>query len=636
MNPVKFQKLVRRSEQEAQKNPKAFYRHVRRFAMLGLLYVAIVVLLAALIVGAGIYMLFGYSWVAGVLCVLTGCLLPWVGLRVLRLRVRAMPQGIYITRNQAPDLFAVLDKIQHKLRAPAIDKVMVTDEYAISVNQYSSWNFFGKSTLVLSIGLPLVLSISTARLLVILAREYAHFRRRDDQGLARMYRLRIAMQRLLDYVKYVGHGSWLAAPSYAVLNWFGLRFLAKSAVLARQEEYLADARAVRLYGADISSAALIEMALLRSHVSTEHLRQFWQGAAYYKHPPQLPYAWLAARQLHPPTAHAMREAMYQIKNEVRNSEDFRPRMSARLKALHCKLAMPEPSIQHAGRLLGYGLQAAIAHYDRLWWQKSRQTWGVLHIQAQRWLTELHQLQARQKQLSIAELHRLAQLLQRTRQQAQADMVYIHMHRIAPLQPHALWHDIISRAERAELSALPKLAQLASHHPEWRERACVAALDLLERNPQVPNHAVLTNFWRHHQAELQALEERFRQEMSQACLTRTTGPHELSVYEQQNFIESAQRLEAPVQRMWLLRNHSRVMPWRVMLLAIVEPVRGHEDDILWADLNEQLDAPGQLLCAPLDWWLKLPDSRPLLREDAIYDQIRHHLQAPNRTDTSSVL
>lgn len=159
MEKADYQHLVHVSEVDAQERPQWYRQHVMRFAALGFAYVIVTLVL-------GIALLFLAWWLfthrkiyPGILSVISGLSLAWVAFNALRMPAMST-EGVEIEDKDAPELFKLLAKLQKKLKAPAIDRVLITQDYNAFITQQSRFGLFGKTTNTLGIGLPLAAHIS--------------------------------------------------------------------------------------------------------------------------------------------------------------------------------------------------------------------------------------------------------------------------------------------------------------------------------------------------------------------------------------------------------------------------------------------------------------------------------------------
>ncbi|QNP49785.1 M48 family metalloprotease [Diaphorobacter aerolatus] len=139
MEYADFVHLARRSEQQCAEDSRAYRRRVVWFAALGYLWV---VGCAALAIGILAFCLpqlisgrFRFAWV---MMTLTGFGLLWVSLQALWVRIEP-PEGERISRDEAPELFKALERIQHKIKGPPIHEVYLNDEFNASVRQVPRW-----------------------------------------------------------------------------------------------------------------------------------------------------------------------------------------------------------------------------------------------------------------------------------------------------------------------------------------------------------------------------------------------------------------------------------------------------------------------------------------------------------------
>ena len=148
MDRYVYEGLIGRLEAEAAHSPGAFRSKV--LLLSGAAYAALFLSLAG--VAAAIY--FGFNWARdahrasmftfGVFAV---SMVPvfFTVLRMFFMRLQP-PEGRRLTRDEAPKLFALLDKMRKKLKGPPIHHVLVNDMYNAAVSQVPRWGFFGGHT----------------------------------------------------------------------------------------------------------------------------------------------------------------------------------------------------------------------------------------------------------------------------------------------------------------------------------------------------------------------------------------------------------------------------------------------------------------------------------------------------------
>lgn len=252
-----FVHMVRVSEQASAHDSKAYRRSVAAFAALGYagVFGCLVVAtgLVAWLVPQLLHGRFRFGLVWGLIAALG---LLWASLRALWVRFDT-PQGVPLTAQEAPALFEALERIRKKVHGPPIHAVYLDDEFNASISQKPRWGLLGGAVNTLTIGLPLLMALDRQRLLAVLTHEYGHLRGDHGRFAAWIYRTRLSWLRLHESMRH--DENIASAATQAFLNWYFPRFAAKTFALARQDEYEADRIAGRLLGADVATAALVEI-----------------------------------------------------------------------------------------------------------------------------------------------------------------------------------------------------------------------------------------------------------------------------------------------------------------------------------------------------------------------------------------
>lgn len=597
MKQVAFQALSRQSERAAAENLSAYRQQIYRTLYLGWAYAfGLPILGASLVVLAVLALFLGWQLYWALTLALVGSVLGATAMHSVRMRV-AKPQGYFVQEEQAPELFRMLAKIQHKLQAPPIHHVLLTTDFSARILPLRRFDFWGKTQNYLCLGLPYVISASPERLLALIAQEYAHLRGDDDKIDTYVYRLRRTWQHLLasdnaarrprSVVMGVGH---------AFMRWYRPRFLAQSFALARLEEYAADLAASKVYSRNRMAEALIENAIVAHHVEHEHWRQFWQLACRQTTPEKLPFAWLAGWNIKPPKARAVSERFAELRREVASHNHTPPPVRERVIALKRTLEVPPPSPRHAGVLLGKAFDKAIAQFDQAWWRENESRWRILR---QQFIQDQHKIEVLQEAidgLQVKELERLAQLYQRQMREADADMVFGRIRALEQHNAYALWRQIEWMMERGDKQVLVPLAEMVDRYPEHQRRAILLAVEILERLPATPEVQDLLNSWLERLDLYEEQDQAYWQDIESSPLMAYTQPHLLSAYQLEDLIASAQRLPS-ILKMWILEKGSRNYSWHKAYVAVVLQNPGNR--LTPEQLVEQLVLPGKVFCIDIE-------------------------------------
>src|SRR6185436_18953469 len=104
------------------------------------------------------------------------------------------------------------------------------------------------------LGLPLLEALSPEEALAVVAHEYGHLAGSHSRFAAFIYRLRHSWE-TIQALSQQWQG-WAARPLQAVVRWYAPYFNAYTFVLARANEYQADAASAELVGAGVATSAL--------------------------------------------------------------------------------------------------------------------------------------------------------------------------------------------------------------------------------------------------------------------------------------------------------------------------------------------------------------------------------------------
>jgi Zn-dependent protease with chaperone function len=198
----RFKQLVARLERESAAAPGAYRAKVAALTLLG--FGILLLFLAA--AGAGLVVLAGFA----VFVALTGgkalivlikgsklfllLAIPlWFliknGIAALFVRFPP-PEGREIRRNEAPALFAEIDRMRRVMNGPRFHHVLIVDDVNAAVVQRPAFGLIGWPRNYLLLGLPLLEGMAPLEALAVVAHEYGHLASADGHFGAFIYRLR--------------------------------------------------------------------------------------------------------------------------------------------------------------------------------------------------------------------------------------------------------------------------------------------------------------------------------------------------------------------------------------------------------------------------------------------------------------
>ena len=369
MKQEKFDLLVKKLESYARKNPKAYQMRVRILALLGYLYILLVVALIIALVGLLIWAIFYTGRISGRMIQLIIFLIIPIGVILRSLWVSLPPPiGLQLNRQQVPQLFALLDELSKALQVPRFHRVLLTPEFNAGVVQIPRWGFFGGQQNYLLLGLPLMQALSPQEFRAVIAHELGHISGNHSRFAAWIYRQRQTWMRILYQFQQSQHefGTFVFE---IFLNWYAPFFQAYSFVLARANEYEADRCAAELAGEEDTARALMAVALKGERVS-----QYWSDlnllANSQPEPPKSAFQGMAKALTATMEPETEKKWLKLALAEETNNQDTHPCLSDRLAALNYSAnQLPPPAVLKltaAEQFLGAALGELTETLDGEW------------------------------------------------------------------------------------------------------------------------------------------------------------------------------------------------------------------------------------------------------------------------------
>ncbi|HET7528218.1 MAG TPA: M48 family metalloprotease, partial [Burkholderiaceae bacterium] len=396
METVQFDAMVQRLQCDSARAPRLYVVKVALLALLGFAILALLVGLAAcgLLVLAGIALAMilkgGTLWLwlikLGKLALLIAIplwLLVKSSVQALFVRIPA-PQGREIERHEAPELFKALDDMRRRLRGPRFHHVLINGDMNAAVLQRPAFGLFGWPRNYLILGLPLLEGMQPEEALAVVAHEYGHLAGSHGRFAGYIYRLRNSWGTIQQMA--AAWQGWAGRALGRLVAWYAPYFNAYTFVLARANEYEADAAAADLVGAQAAARALKRFHIANGQhdgfISTTFEAMRDQSAP----PRDLAQQW-AARATQAPQREQALQWLQQALDRTPKAMDTHPTLRLRLQALlphDVQAATAAPDALH-------GASAAEAWFgtlaDRLreeqqrqWAERVAQPWQEQHTQ----------------------------------------------------------------------------------------------------------------------------------------------------------------------------------------------------------------------------------------------------------------
>lgn len=495
MDADEFRQLVNRLETQSESTPRLYRAKVFALVLLG--FAILGALLGAM--GFGLVLILGLAaalaWSGGAALalllnlgkVLLLLVVPlWYavlhGTRALLVRL-PVPQGREVSRSDAPPLFDAIAAMRRRMRGPRVHRVLLVDDLNAAVVQRPAFGLAGWPRNHLLLGLPLLEAMTPEEAMAVVAHEYGHLAGSHGRFSAFVYRLRHTWGTILGYAEQVQ--GWLARLVVPLVRWYAPYFNAYTFVMARRDEYRADAASAELVGAAHAVHALKRVSLA-SAAHRRFMQQEMERAADEPAPPEdLAERWAACAAELPADADARRWLSEALDREP-GVTDTHPTLRARLAALDAHgdaAGEPPPPLPRGGSaaeawfgdrlaLLRTELQSRWADEVRpAWQQRHQQTW-----QLRGRLAELNGLAQRDVEQEIERIRLVMQLEPQTDlRPALAEFNATHAG-----HPLGLFLEGVVRLDKDEPEGLGLLERAVEIDPEATKAVCERAHAFLMR------------------------------------------------------------------------------------------------------------------------------------------------------------
>lgn len=399
MTRVQFDALVERLEGK-------FYRHGERlkrtsliWAVMGYIVLTIYVFLCLGLTAGCIWLMVEQPGAATIkLGIFLGIAAGALSLSIIRSLWISLtaPEGREVTREEAPQLFAMIDSISHAAGGVVFHKVLLTDELNASVVQVARAGVFGFYRNYLSLGVPLLDTLTPEEFKSVLAHEFSHLSGADAKVGNWIYRIRQTWARVADEI--FSQAGWLNAPLRGFFLWFWPHFNARAFLLSRANEYRADA-----FAATVTSPSDCARALHRIHLESRNLDEgFWaklqDRLRNESEPPQELYIEMKDFLRIPVAEEKKTKWLQQAFTLKTNNSDTHPSLRDRCAALGVKGMVDELPVVFrtaTDEYLGERFAAEVrAHFSKRWADQISQHWKAERDEIEENRRKLRELEQR--------------------------------------------------------------------------------------------------------------------------------------------------------------------------------------------------------------------------------------------------
>ncbi len=415
----RYKALIERLQAQAREAPQAYRARVAMLAALGYAALGLILLVAVgLPVGIVIALLVSGRefdpWVFAVL--LPQGVFAVVVVRALWLRFDP-PSGYRLAPGDAPALEAEIERLRLAAGAPPLEAVVIdSDLNAGAASLPRMLGLLGYHH-YLVIGLPLMRLLDSAELSAVIAHEFGHFRSGHGRFSGWIYRVRMGWFRLVDAM--ARSGAAMSRLFAKFFEWYAPYFNAYSFVLAREDEYEADAVSARVAGEAARVSALIRLEHASQWLTRRFLPKLQARMRAQPQPPAQYNALFAAalREL-PPIDIARLMASAERDNDL---TDTHPTLPQRVSAVGGPPVLRLQDVP-AATLLGEALARIERTLDEVWREQTRKPWAAAYAEAKADRERLDALE-RRGEWDAAETLKHAQLVDTLRPDFDAALLY---------------------------------------------------------------------------------------------------------------------------------------------------------------------------------------------------------------------
>jgi Zn-dependent protease with chaperone function len=406
----RYRALIERLQAQAREAPQAYRTRVALLAALGYAVLGLILLVAlGLPIGILVALLVSGRefdpWALYLLLPLA--VFAAMVVRALWLRFDP-PSGYRLAPGDAPVLEAEIERLRLAAGAPPLEAVVIDSDLNAGAASLPRLLGLLGDRHYLVIGLPLMRLLDAAELSAVIAHEFGHFRGGHGRFSGWIYRVRTSWYRLIDAM--ARSGAALSRVFLKFFDWYVPYFNAYSFVLAREDEYEADAVSARVAGEAARVSALLRIAHAAQWIELRFEPTLQARMRAQAQPPVQFNAMLAAtlREL-PPIDIARLLASAERENDL---TDTHPTLPQRVSAVGAIPALREQDVA-AIAMLGESLPRIERRLDEDWRNDRKTAWAERYAAAAPDRQRLDALE-RRDELDPAETLQYAQLVESLR------------------------------------------------------------------------------------------------------------------------------------------------------------------------------------------------------------------------------
>ncbi len=380
MTNEQFEALVIKRDAEATANPDAYRNKVLWLGILGYGYI-LVLLIGTLGLIALLCMMITSVGRMGGAAVKLIIVLGFFAVVILRALWVTFPKpdGIVLSQSDAPELWATVNRLREKMDSPPFHQILLTSDYNASVMQRPLLGIFGWQQNYLTVGLPLLYTLTKEQFDSVIAHEMGHLRGGHGKFGTWVYRVNATWAQLLGRLEEGGGANALVSGFF---KWYAPQFAAYSFPLRRQNEYEADRAAAESVGRKSAGDALSLISVWEDYLGRTYWKPFYKSVHDSPTPPTQPFTRLMTHPLAPALdGDGRAEAERALSDALREETTFadsHPALTDRLKSLGSEGVLPDAALSPSDSALSAYLprpDALTARLDSEFAENVTPVWG---------------------------------------------------------------------------------------------------------------------------------------------------------------------------------------------------------------------------------------------------------------------
>ena len=407
MDEARWQALIRKIEPAARNDPAKHRRKVFLLALLGYAFIAGFVAFF-LAIAAGIIVAALHSSV-----LVLKFLIPVGALLVVVARSLYVtfdpPTGVRVSKQNAPELFRMLDEVTHAIRGPRLHTVLVDERANAGIVQVPRVGGIFGSRNYLVLGLPYLLGLTAEEFRAVVGHELGHLSRRHGRFGAFVYRIHQTWVQLLE--AFEERRSMWTGVIRLFFEWYVPYFSAYTFPIMRAHEFEADDAAAQVAGSEPAASGMVSGLLAARWLEEAYWPQLYSRADELPNPPETAFASLAQRIGEAPSYGNVEATFKALVEEETDLDSTHPSLGERLAHLGVDpqsalaAAVAPGRVPAAESYLGDRAAQLVAAVDDRWATAIQPLWREARGEALRARRRLEYLNGLSERSPDAELER---------------------------------------------------------------------------------------------------------------------------------------------------------------------------------------------------------------------------------------